>query len=999
MIKIFCRLMICFLAVVAVALVLNSCASDKNDGGQETDTQDLSANNNVVTLAPENALSFADYKIVGADKASKELKETAALLRDKIKEFSGATVKLGSDFDGAVDKEILVGNTKRLSDNTLLLGHFKIVREGNKIAILGGSDEAIVDGVNYFIENCMSDKGFLCGEGYLYVGGKNYSITKLEVNGKALTEVYLKNEIDNSALCDGITEAIAENIGLNASVSKDESKINMIFTNDAKSFGVGDQEWGIFVKDGRIYIVASSEYTQTSAYNYLISVFEETKGAMKFDNGENKRGKLETKEEFYAKEQLVIYPELPSEIRRNYEYQVSVTQGDKTHAIPVYDHTMEYIPCRGIGADSHRRFSQFAFSGKQTRVDIKVGVDFSTYTVFPSAKQFGSEFKDGVISVFLDEPDYFGIRLDDDDNTILSVFADLPEYPLDIPVKGAENVIYVDSWMDGVDGFLDIKEPETILYIAPGAVLNARVKVFNSAPRSKVIGRGVILDPYEDIYNYDILVGGTEGDPRKLCVVSGADSIFDGPVLLDARCFNLATGATGVTVRNYKALSTMMTTDGITANSKQSTYEHCWIYCGDNGLVISWTQDQIFRDITMGTTCASLYPQGSTDNIVIEDFYVFRANDGILNHRYNNPYDKDVTTTITLKNIDCIDATSFSRLFGGRNMGTLEKTISFTNVNLPTITGTTSVHSSNSTDDVNRLIQMENPVYRFTENYILNFTNLYIDGEAITDASQVKIVNEWRNAFNFGNDGTYTPVERDSHRVNYSVPGKVFVGELQVCFKNGVIKDGNDILVSADELVKAVRAKNSAPTVEKNGVQYIKSADVASLDTVESAKVLNGSLYITLKAPKGNLLLADEGKISQIAEATCYTVDMITEEDDGDYIYYCYPHGSNAAIGGISVDITDEIKMYGAGTYTVCFQAKSSNASSFRYGWTEDNATKLTNNYQSNSIGSIWEDYEFTIEVNEKMIQNDELIAIRINTTSSDTMEYFAFRYLTFEKN
>ncbi len=997
--KKFFRLVTMLFLALMVALALGSCSSEKKSDGKETETQDPAANNNIVTLDPDSALPFADYKIVRADKASKSVKESAAMIRDKVKELSGVTAKLGSDFDGAVEKEILVGNTKRLSDDTLLLGHFKIVREGNKIAIFGGSDEAIMDGVNYFVENCMSDKGYLCGEGYSYLGGKSYSITKLEVSGNALTAVYLRNDIDNEALCGHITAAIKENVGLDSAMSKDETKVNAIFTNDAKSFGIGQDEWGIVVKDGKLYIVAPDEYTQRSACDYLVSLLNETKGALKFTDGENKRAKLETKEEFYAKDQLVIYKELPAEIRRNYEYQVSVTQGDQTHSIPVYDHTMEYIPGRGIGGDYHRRFSQFAFSGAQVRVDIKVGVDFSTYTVFPSAKQFKSEFKDGVISVFLDKPDYFGIRLDDDDNTILSVFADLPEYFLDVPTKGDANVIYVDGWMDGKDGFLDITEPETTLYIAPGAVLNARVKVFSSAPNSKVIGRGVILDPYEDIYNYDIRVGGTEGDPRKLCVVSGENSLFDGPVLLDARCFNLATGSTGVTVRNYKALSSMMTTDGITANSKKSSYEHCWIYCGDNGLVISWTQDQVFRDITMGTTCAAVYPQGSTDNIEIDGLYVFRANDGILNHRYNTPYDKDVTASVTLKNLDCIDMTCCSRLFGGRNMGTLdEKVFNFINVNLPTITGTNTTHTSNSTDDINRLIQMENPVYRFTENYTLNFTNLYIDGEAITDESQVKIVNEWDNEFNFANDGGYTPVKRNVNKVDYVAPGKVMIGVHQVTFKDNVIADGGELLVPADELIKAVRAKNTAATVEKNGVKYIKSADIKTLDTVESAKVTGGSLYITLKYPKGNLLLPDEGKISQIAEAVCYTVELVAEGSENDCIYTCYPHG-DATIGGVSISITDEIRMYGAGTYTVTFQARAAKAGSIRFGWSRDNAVAYTSNFVNEDVNTSWEDYEITIEVTEEMLNNDELIAVLIKAPSKGLYDYFSFRDVYLSKD
>ena len=317
---------------------------------------------------------------------------------------------------------------------------------------------------------------------------------------------------------------------------------------------------------------------------------------------------------------------------------------------------MEYDASgRGIGGDYYRRFSQFAFSGKQVRVDIQVGFDFSTYTVFPSAKQFESEFHDGVISVYLDEPDYFGIRIDDDDNTILSVFADLPEYPLDVPVKGEPNVTYVEGWMDVENGLLNIDKPNSVLYIAPGAVVNARVNIASKATHSKVIGRGAILDAFSDIYKYDIRNGGTEGTGWKLCMLNAEGTTFDGPILMDARCFNLTTGSTGVTVRNYKAMSSMMTTDGITASGTNSTYEHCWIYCGDNGLVISWTKDQKYKDITVGTTCAAVFPQGNTNNIEIDGLFVFRANVGVVNNWYNSPYTKEVTSSVTMSNVDCVD--------------------------------------------------------------------------------------------------------------------------------------------------------------------------------------------------------------------------------------------------------------------------------------------------------------------------------------------------------
>ena len=998
--KNFLRLLTVLLLVVGVVLALGSCMPDKKDNGDGAETQPPEETNNVVTLDPASALPFADYKIVRADKAGKDVKSAATTLRDKVKELTGTAPKLGTDFDGAVDKEILIGNTKRISDNTLLLGSFKIVREGNKIAILGGSDAAVLEGVNYFIENCMSDKGYLCGEGYSYTGGASYDITKLEVAGKVFTEVYIKSDIDNQNYGKNLAQIIVDTAGIKSDTTKDNEKANVIFSGDAKTFGIKDGEWAITVKNGILYVVAADDYAQKAAYNYLSNLFNTTKGALKFTDGENKHEKFETKEEFYKKEQLVIYKEFPAQINRNYDYKVSVTQGDKTHSIPVYSHTMEYDASgRGIGGDYYRRFSQFAFSGKQVRVDIQVGFDFSTYTVFPSAKQFESEFNDGVISVYLDEPDYFGIRIDDDDNTILSVFADLPEYPLDIPVKGEPNVTYVEGWMDVENGLLNIDKPNSVLYIAPGAVVNARVNIASKATYSKVLGRGAILDAFSDIYKYDIRNGGTEGTGWKLCMLNAEGTTFDGPILMDARCFNLTTGSTGVTVRNYKAMSSMMTTDGITASGTNSTYEHCWIYCGDNGLVISWTKDQKYKDITVGTTCAAVFPQGNTNNIEIDGLYVFRANDGVVNNWYNSPYTKEVTSSVTMINVDCIDLTSCTRFFGGRNMGTIDdKTFNFTNINLPELTGTSSLHTSKSRNNYNRIVHMENPVEMFTENYTLNFTNLYVDGEAILSGDQVLVVNNWRNEINFANDGKFTPVERDIHRVNYSAPGKVFLGDYQVMFAADVIKDGNDLLVPADEFIKAARAKNEAPTTEKNGIKYIKSGDLTSLDTVASAKVTNGSLYVTLKAPKGNLLLPDESQVSQVAEQTAWTVDMVTEDNDGDYIYTCYAHDEDVN-GGVSIRITEEIRMYGAGTYTFSFQMRGSNNGGIKYGWTMDDSDSTKTHYVTENVESMWDDYEITINVTPAMIENAELFTVKIAGSVAGQMEYFSFRYMELTKD
>ncbi|MBO5281389.1 MAG: hypothetical protein J6B55_09325, partial [Clostridia bacterium] len=178
----------------------------------------------------------------------------------------------------------------------------------------------------------------------------------------------------------------------------------------------------------------------------------------------DENGVLIPKEEFLEQKRLVVYPDLHEDINRNYDYRVSVSMGGRTHPLTVYNHTMEYnIFGRSIGSDVVRRFTRFAFSGGSVRVDIKVSKDFEAYSVIPSAKNFKSEFKDGVISVFLDKPDYFLIRLDNDDNSLISVCADYPEYPGDIPSKDDPNVIYIDDWYETESGILEIDEPNTIL--------------------------------------------------------------------------------------------------------------------------------------------------------------------------------------------------------------------------------------------------------------------------------------------------------------------------------------------------------------------------------------------------------------------------------------------------------------------------------------------------------------------------------------------------------
>ena len=222
---------------------------------------------------------------------------------------------------------------------------------------------------------------------------------------------------------------------------------------------------------------------------------------------------------WYANSQLITYPEYPEQIARDHMYSVSVSQMGKNADLVVYNQTEAFFyQDRFDGGDVNRRFCEFAFSGAPVTVHVKVNRDFDTYAVVPTSKGFASTYANGVISVTLTKPEQLVIILDDDVNTALAVFADAPE--TDVPQKGDADTVYVEGWnqvtigsntaatLEG--GILTMSKAYTQLYVAPGAVLTARVVTPQDNSDSsvsykiKIFGRGAILDPASLIYHEEV---------------------------------------------------------------------------------------------------------------------------------------------------------------------------------------------------------------------------------------------------------------------------------------------------------------------------------------------------------------------------------------------------------------------------------------------------------------------------------------------------------------
>ena len=278
---------------------------------------------------------------------------------------------------------------------------------------------------------------------------------------------------------------------------------------------------------------------------------------------------------------VVVYPEYDARIERDYAYVVRVWQGSEKKRLVVYNHCEKSaLTTRTRGGDVNRRFCEFAFDGGPVRVDIGVCEDVKSYAVFPSRLGLKSEFKNGVISVWVEKPAMFGIRLNDYDKTILSVFADAPEDAAKVPKKGDPKVLYVEGWVDppGEDGVTVVADPVKEVYIAPGAVLNSRLVV--KAKGAYIHGRGMMLDPMSDIFRFDQ----TKNTRRGFLNVSADGVVVEDVKLVDARTFNYCSWAKDVTFRNVKALASMMCSDGMTNGGRNLRVDGAWLYVGDNAL-------------------------------------------------------------------------------------------------------------------------------------------------------------------------------------------------------------------------------------------------------------------------------------------------------------------------------------------------------------------------------------------------------------------------------
>lgn len=795
-------------------------------------------------------------------------------------------------------------------------------------------------------------------------------IESIVANGNKLEKIKVFGGKYGMGYAGHLAALISDRLGIEAEVAETEAEANIIFseTNDLVEKG----NWGIACGDKAVYLVGANEIEARKAYYYFENMLKKNSGELTIE-GLVKSERQITEEEYRKQKQLVIYPEFPEQIRRIYDYDVSVTMDGKTEKLPVYNHVVESNVSRRGYPDMYRRFSLFAFSGGNVRVDIKVKTDFASYTVFPSAKNFKHDFKNGVISVYLDEPDYFGIQLDDKENSIISVFADYPEFPDLIPKDDDPNFVRISGWYEPESGTIIYENPYTFVYIEPGAVFNARIRFVGD--HAHLYGRGAIVDPFENIYEYDIRDGGTESKGFNLLTFMGEYSVTDGPVLMDARCFNIVVKGAYSYVHNMKAMSAMMTTDGITIGSHDSEINHCWLYVGDNGIVVSNAENIYSHDVAIGTTCAALFPQLTITNCLYEDINVFRADDGIVNNRYNGSQPVDRVITATFRRLNAVEQyPGTTHIFQGRNMGVASKVFNFEDVSVVAMK--------------EMLLYSNSDGYMFTQNYTMNFKNLAVDGEVIYDASNITETVQ-QGAVNYKtvtSDKNFKPLKRNSKVVNYTAPDKIFIGARRIFLSTEAKNQGGKIMLPTAEICKLLRVKPIS------NAEFVSTDELVKAKVIEKANTSHGDLYLIPVYSGKNLLLEDEGEISYFAEQICYQLDLVTSEDRDGIIYTVYGNNAKSVSAGISRIITNEVQMYGAGTYKLSFSALGCESGSLKMVDQKDD-TSINNIF---GVDTDWKNVSFNITVSESDLTRNKIVFTIVG--ESRVLDYFSLRDFSLTK-
>ncbi len=277
-----------FLTLIAVILAL-SCVSCEKD---EPETQDSTE----ATEAARELISLEGYTFVYSATASRDVVATVRSAVDSIHASFGIRLTHTNDWMAIApeepirndDKEILVGMTNRaesLEVDAVVDGNFTytVTQVGSKVVIYGGSEEALIRGIEHFVSIVTAEESASIEKDYSF--NKNY-VDEIVSNGSVISRLASEYTIvypvisnsGEAAIAGDIVNKILEKTDLNTKKitdnSTDKGKEILIGSTSRTPSGVsyGYFDYSIKVSGQKIYILGGSSAALNSAGSKFIEL-------------------------------------------------------------------------------------------------------------------------------------------------------------------------------------------------------------------------------------------------------------------------------------------------------------------------------------------------------------------------------------------------------------------------------------------------------------------------------------------------------------------------------------------------------------------------------------------------------------------------------------------------------------------------------------------------------------------------------------------------------
>lgn len=289
---------------ICAMLLLSSCSGDVLDpiitnAPDEFPTSEL-------TEAP-TSVSLAGYKVVRPSLASNQVVDAAVELK-KALDKTIENITIGDDWHRESEElpaealEILVGETNRAESvemkNGLLEDDFavKYYPESRRIVILGGSDEATVKAVSYFLEFCFKNGEIESSLSFLSAG--QYTVTDCLLNGAHIAEYSLVlpdiSDDDEDYAAELISYTVAEKTGIRLeTVKKSDASGKQILIGAAAQKTLAASEYSYGTDGGNVILCGEGGLVVKAARALLDELFPKGKTEVSLTLGEPKVLKFE----------------------------------------------------------------------------------------------------------------------------------------------------------------------------------------------------------------------------------------------------------------------------------------------------------------------------------------------------------------------------------------------------------------------------------------------------------------------------------------------------------------------------------------------------------------------------------------------------------------------------------------------------------------------------------------------------------------------------------